>query len=40
MLDKDSFLRAVDAVPLVAVDLVVMRGGAQILLGLRNNQPA
>lgn len=40
MLDKDSFLRAVDAVPLVAVDLVAVRGGAQILLGLRNNQPA
>ena len=40
MLSNDVFLGVVDAVPLVAMDLVVLRGGTEILLGLRNNRPA
>lgn len=40
MLSKDVFLGVVDAAPLVAMDLVVVRGGNEILLGLRNNRPA
>lgn len=28
------------AVPLVSLDLVIVRGGSEILLGLRNNRPA
>ena len=40
MLSKDVFLSVVDAAPLVAMDLIVVRGGAEILLGLRNNRPA
>ena len=34
------FLNIVDKSPLVAMDLVVVRGGTEILLGLRNNRPA
>lgn len=40
MLDKERFLGVVDAAPLVAMDLVVVRGGTEILLGMRNNRPA
>lgn len=40
MLSKETFLAVVDAAPLVAMDLVVVRGGTEILLGLRNNRPA
>lgn len=40
MLDKTRFLSVVDAAPLVAMDLVVVRGGTEILLGQRNNRPA
>lgn len=40
MLSKEAFLAVVDAAPLVAMDLVVVRGGTEILLGLRNNRPA
>lgn len=40
MLDADTFLKVVDATPLVAVDLVLVRGGCEVLLGLRNNRPA
>lgn len=40
MLDAKTFLTVVDATPLVAVDLVVVRGGCEVLLGLRNNRPA
>jgi colanic acid biosynthesis protein WcaH len=40
MLDRNIFLSVVDAAPLVAMDLVVLRGGTEILLGLRNNRPA
>ncbi|MDT7519668.1 hypothetical protein RAE19_13260 [Rhodoferax sp. TBRC 17660] len=35
MLSKDVFLGVVDAAPLVAMDLVVVRGGTEILLGLQ-----
>lgn len=40
MLDAETFLGVVSATPLVAVDLVLVRGGCEILLGLRNNRPA
>jgi colanic acid biosynthesis protein WcaH len=40
MLSKEVFLGVVDAAPLVAMDLVVVRGGTEILLGVRNNRPA
>lgn len=40
MLSREVFLGVVDAAPLVAMDLVVVRGGTEILLGLRNNRPA
>ena len=40
MLDFDTFLDVVNHTPLVAVDLVLVRGGHEVLLGLRNNRPA
>jgi len=40
MLSAETFLGVVSATPLVAVDLVVVRGGTEVLLGLRNNRPA
>lgn len=40
MLDRERFLEVVDAAPLVAMDLVVVRGENEILLGQRNNRPA
>ena len=40
MLSRDLFLKVVKAAPLVAMDLVAVRGGTEILLGLRNNRPA
>lgn len=40
MLDKQTFANIVAATPLVSVDLVVIRGGQEVLLGLRNNRPA
>lgn len=40
MLSKERFLGVVDAAPLVAMDLVVVRGGTELLLGRRNNRPA
>ena len=40
VLNADTFLSVVSAAPLVAVDLVLVRGGCEILLGLRNNRPA
>ena len=40
MLSPESFLAVVSATPLVAVDLVVLRGGTEVLLGLRTNRPA
>ncbi len=40
LLNAENFLTVVSATPLVAVDLVVVRGGREVLLGLRNNRPA
>lgn len=40
MLDNQTFAKVVAATPLVSVDLVVVRGGSEVLLGLRNNRPA
>ena len=40
MLDSDTFKTIVAATPLVAVDLVIVRGTQDVLLGLRNNRPA
>jgi colanic acid biosynthesis protein WcaH len=40
MLSNKLFLSVLETVPLVAMDLVVVRGGSEILLGLRNNRPA
>jgi colanic acid biosynthesis protein WcaH len=40
VLSADAFLGVVAATPLVAVDLVMVRGNSEILLGLRNNRPA
>lgn len=40
MLTHENFLNVVDAAPLVAVDLMVVRAGTDVLLGLRNNRPA
>ncbi len=40
MLDYHSFLNVVDSTPLVSVDLLIVRGGREVLLGLRNNRPA
>ena len=40
MLDFDTFLGVVNHTPLVAVDLVLVRGGQEVLLGLRNSRPA
>lgn len=40
ILSKDLFLQVVDAVPLVSIDLVVVRNHREVLLGLRNNRPA
>lgn len=40
MLTAKSFLNIVEATPLVAVDLVLVRDGCEVLLGLRNNRPA
>ena len=40
MLNADIFLDLVARTPLVAVNLVLVRGGSEVLLGLRNNRPA
>ena len=40
MLITETFLKVVEATPLVAMDLVVVRGGNELLLGKRNNRPA
>ena len=40
MLDSNTFKTIVAAAPLVSVDLVVVRGTQEVLLGLRNNRPA
>lgn len=40
MLDRSAFLAVVDRAPLVSVDLVLVRDGREVLLGLRKNRPA
>ena len=40
MLDHQSFIKIIEATPLVSVDIIIMRGGNEVLLGLRNNRPA
>lgn len=40
MLDSQTFANVVAATPLVSVDFIVVRGGREVLLGLRNNRPA
>ncbi len=39
-LDDSAFLQVVAATPLVSLDLIVVRGGAEVLLGRRSNRPA
>ena len=40
MIERQRFIEIVRDTPLVSVDLVLVRGGTEILLGLRNNRPA
>lgn len=40
MLDHQNFIKMIEAPPLVSVDIVLVRGGHEVLLGLRNNRPA
>ncbi len=40
MLDHQTFTKIIEATPLVSVDIVLVRGGDEVLLGLRNNRPA
>ena len=39
-LSTDQYSQAVDALPLVSVDLVVVNDKGQVLIGLRRNAPA
>ena len=40
MEDRERFVELIRALPLVSVDLVLVRDGREVLLGLRNNRPA
>jgi colanic acid biosynthesis protein WcaH len=40
MLSEAKFLGVVESAPLIAIDLVIIRSGKEVLLGLRNNRPA
>jgi colanic acid biosynthesis protein WcaH len=40
MLDNQRFANIVADAPLISIDLVIVRGGQDVLLGLRNNRPA
>ena len=40
MLDKDVFIKAIDSLPLVSIDLIISNSEGKYLLGLRNNRPA
>jgi colanic acid biosynthesis protein WcaH len=40
MEDKERFIELIRALPLVSVDLVLVRDGREVLLGLRTNRPA
>lgn len=39
-LDADTFLAVIASTPLVSIDLIIVRGGVEVLLGLRANRPA
>lgn len=39
-IDKESFLKVIDAVPFVSIDLVVRNEHEDVLLGYRRNRPA
>jgi colanic acid biosynthesis protein WcaH len=39
-LNREEFIRVVDATPLVAIDLVIRNGRGEVLLGKRGNRPA
>ncbi len=36
----DRFIQIVQDTPLVSVDILLIKGGTEVLLGLRNNRPA
>ncbi|QDZ27190.1 GDP-mannose mannosyl hydrolase [Noviherbaspirillum sp. UKPF54] len=38
--DKDTFLRVIEATPFVSIDLVIRNAAQQVLLGYRCNRPA
>lgn len=40
LLDNETFLRAVDATPLVSIDLIVQNHDNLVLTGFRKNKPA
>lgn len=40
MLELDTFKSVVASAPLISMDLIVMNGSGQVLLGYRNNRPA
>ena len=40
MEDRERFIELVQALPLVSVDLVLVRDDREVLLGLRTNRPA
>lgn len=39
-IDKDSFLKVIEAVPFVSIDLVIRNEHDEVLLGYRRNRPA
>ena len=39
-MDSERFVQMIDAMPLVSIDLVLVRDGREVLLGLSNNRPA
>ncbi|MFL6719418.1 MAG: GDP-mannose mannosyl hydrolase, partial [Burkholderiaceae bacterium] len=39
-LDKETFLKVVDATPFISIDLIVRNELGQVLLGYRRNRPA
>lgn len=40
MLPEEDYLKVIDHTPLVSIDLVILNASGQVLLGMRNNQPA
>ncbi|HJW57649.1 MAG TPA: GDP-mannose mannosyl hydrolase [Burkholderiaceae bacterium] len=39
-IDKDNFLRVIEATPFVSIDLIIRNADRQVLLGYRSNRPA